>query len=288
MYKCLYVEVINVLVNLTTDANYPSYYRTSSERLSKACSCIEIGYQKAISDGTDTMTRNLYALQYVSNGTGEFMHKPLSENMTFVSVPMEEETLSAKKDFELAWILLKGSEATEVLSKINIPLHNDAFVFNKTQECANIIKEAIFENPTADPVTEACILQSVLYKILTLHSLDKPSNTSEELDVVQQIAQHLELNYNKPLKIDELAKEFHMSRSSMYMQFKNVYGLSPKEYIMDMRIERAKQLLFDKNHNTSIKEVSFAVGFDNQLYFSRLFHKYVGLSPTEYKNIQAK
>ena len=60
-------------------------------------------------------------------------------------------------------------------------------------------------------------------------------------------------------------------------------GISPKEYLIRYRISKAKQLLNDAHHNISISEISNAVGIDNPLYFSRLFHQKEGVSPSDYK-----
>jgi len=58
-------------------------------------------------------------------------------------------------------------------------------------------------------------------------------------------------------------------------------GYSPHAYLIKVRLERAKELLITTSFNVS--EISFAVGYENPLYFSRMFKKYTGVSPANYK-----
>ena len=58
--------------------------------------------------------------------------------------------------------------------------------------------------------------------------------------------------------------------------------MSPKQYLLNKRLTRAKELL--KETNASVFEIANSVGYDDQLYFSRIFKKHIGISPTEYKN----
>jgi len=60
-------------------------------------------------------------------------------------------------------------------------------------------------------------------------------------------------------------------------------GLSPKEYILTNKMNLAKQLLYQTD--LSIKEISVEIGYDDQLYFSRIFRKRTGYTPSEYKRI---
>ena len=78
-----------------------------------------------------------------------------------------------------------------------------------------------------------------------------------------------------------------MSTSWFIRNFKQYTGSSPMQYILSIRIYNAEVLL--KNEQYNITEISNIVGYDNPLYFSRIFKKVKGLSPSEYrKNILQK
>lgn len=74
-----------------------------------------------------------------------------------------------------------------------------------------------------------------------------------------------------------------MGLSSSYLcrVFKEETGVNINTYINNLRMAKAVRLLEDKNYY--IKEVAISVGFDDQLYFSRLFKKYYGVTPSQYR-----
>ena len=112
---------------------------------------------------------------------------------------------------------------------------------------------------------------------------DVEPNDIMSTSVAYQVANYIEKNYYNPIKIDTLAQNLHMSRNHLYSLFKQEYLVSPQEFLISYRIEKAKKLLVNKQIHTSIKEIALSVGFENPLYFSRLFHKRTGMSPSEFR-----
>ncbi len=88
---------------------------------------------------------------------------------------------------------------------------------------------------------------------------------------------------NADLSIDEIAQEMNMSRSQFYNKVRNLTGYKPNEYLRTMRLQRAAEMLLNQD-NLNVSEISFAVGYNDSLYFSKCFKKQFGLSPTQYKN----
>ena len=72
-----------------------------------------------------------------------------------------------------------------------------------------------------------------------------------------------------------------MSVNWFIHSFKEVMNVPPMQYIVSLRIAAAKGYL--ENSDKNINEISNIVGYENALYFSRLFKKYTGMTPTEYK-----
>ena len=82
------------------------------------------------------------------------------------------------------------------------------------------------------------------------------------------------------------AEEHLMSVNWFIHSFKGVMKMSPMQYIISLRISMAKGYL--ENSSKNISEISNEVGYDNALYFSRLFRKYTGMTPTEYRKRNRK
>ena len=91
-------------------------------------------------------------------------------------------------------------------------------------------------------------------------------------------------HYNEPISIDDYAEQNHVSASWFIRNFRLYAGITPKQFILQKRIYNAEALLQNTQYN--INEIAQIVGYDNPLYFSRIFQKAKGLSPSEYrKNI---
>jgi AraC-like DNA-binding protein len=86
---------------------------------------------------------------------------------------------------------------------------------------------------------------------------------------------------NNTLTVDELVEEMGMGRTVFFNKLKSLTGLSPVEFIREMRIKRAAQLLEDRKYN--ITEVTYMVGMNDSRYFSKCFKNTYGVTPTEYR-----
>jgi len=108
------------------------------------------------------------------------------------------------------------------------------------------------------------------------------SVTPTQVQLAHKIAYLLELHSSEPLKINQVAQELGFHRSYLNDSFKRVYGISPKEYSMQMNIRLAKQLLQNSDH--SVEKIAELLGFSSQPHFSKFFSKAVGSSPLKFRN----
>lgn len=99
--------------------------------------------------------------------------------------------------------------------------------------------------------------------------------------MIRHILQYLAHNYNRDLSLDTLANMVQTNPSYLSRVFKEQTRYKISDYITDIRIEKAKELLSEEHFRT--KDVALAVGYANERYFSQLFKKFTGMSPTEYK-----
>ena len=97
----------------------------------------------------------------------------------------------------------------------------------------------------------------------------------------QATAAYIKENYMRKISLASVAEHVGLSSGYLCRIFKDETGGSINTYINNLRMNKAGELLSDKN--SYIKEVAVAVGFEDQLYFSRLFKRYSGLTPSEYR-----
>jgi transcriptional regulator GlxA family with amidase domain len=96
---------------------------------------------------------------------------------------------------------------------------------------------------------------------------------------------YLETHFEDPVDLDELASTAHMSKRSFIRAFRAAMGSSPIAYLIQLRINRAADLL--RRGDRSITDIAFDVGFSEGNYFTRQFRKLVGVSPRIYRRQHA-
>lgn len=136
------------------------------------------------------------------------------------------------------------------------------------------------------PVKEEDLI-SVLLEIRKNKKSGNPSDhaehiTSGDKDVVSKVINHIEHNYSEEnLKLQILADMYYVNVTYLGQIFKQKTGKSFNNYLLDLRIKKAKQLLTDSD--MKIYEISKSVGFADPNYFSIKFSQEVGITPKEYK-----
>lgn len=90
----------------------------------------------------------------------------------------------------------------------------------------------------------------------------------------------INLTYNEDWDVDKMAAEVNLSPSRFYRIYKELFGISPKKYLNEIRIEHAKTLLMQNKY--MIKEIAEMAGYKNQYHFIRQFKDYTGTTPGKY------
>lgn len=112
-----------------------------------------------------------------------------------------------------------------------------------------------------------------------------PDNTlSPVQQKVTDIIRHINQHYREPLLLDDIAKQFFISKGHLCRVFKEVSGFGFSQYINITRIREAEHLL--RTTDWSITHISEQCGFENFSHFGRVFKKLVGMSPREYRGLE--
>lgn len=100
---------------------------------------------------------------------------------------------------------------------------------------------------------------------------------------MQQIVDCIKQEMHSPnMKIDDIARHMGMSRSVLYSKIKNAVGMTPIDLVHNLRLKQAQEML--RNSDRPVSDIAYAVGFSDPKYFSKVFRKEVGMSPTDYRN----
>lgn len=105
----------------------------------------------------------------------------------------------------------------------------------------------------------------------------------KQITLVIGVKKYIDNNYDTDLNLDLLAQTNFVSKYHLLRLFKKYYGLTPRQYLIDKRIEKSKEQLKNK---ISVTETCFAVGFESVGSFSALFKVKTGKSPSVYQKEQ--
>ena len=111
---------------------------------------------------------------------------------------------------------------------------------------------------------------------------DAPARGTDALaDYARRGAAFIQQNYSRDISVEAVAAHVGVSRSYLHRTFHAVFGCAPGAYLTDYRLDRAIQLL---RHSTlSVSAVAASAGFSDPFYFSRLFRRRMGMSPSDYR-----
>lgn len=108
-------------------------------------------------------------------------------------------------------------------------------------------------------------------------------SNQEQIQTVIGVRNYIDNNYDTDLNLDLLSHLRFVSKFHLLRLFKKHYGLTPRQYLIDKRIEKSKEQL---KIGISVTETCFAVGFESLGSFSTLFKVKTGKSPSEYQKEQ--
>lgn len=101
-------------------------------------------------------------------------------------------------------------------------------------------------------------------------------------DVIKEIVTYIQENFDEEIQFEKLSAEFGISRSHFSREFKKYIGFSPKDYLLQYRMNQAKLLL--NSTNLTISEIGYRVGFKDESHFIQIFKKKEGLTPLKFRN----
>ena len=146
-------------------------------------------------------------------------------------------------------------------------------------------KERIFEIISLQGVSTSRYFQAngILFQIMAMLFDDinfQESNWGKN-SVVDEVKFYLDINYAEKIKLRDVAKSFGIHPNYLTRIFHEKYGISPKQYLISLKLKKARRLLTTTELSVSV--ISSSLGFDDQLAFSKIFKKEFAVSPSEYR-----
>lgn len=231
-----------------------------------------------------------FQLLYVASGKAHFFingkDKEISAGHMVLFLPRQEQRYEyyGKDKTEVFWVHFTGGNVKNILRKYEIPLDESIFYSGSSASYTTLFKEMIHEfqicGVNYQEMLEMYLRQ--LFVIIQRTRQEKKASISSYLqDEMEYAKRYFVDHYNENINIEEFAKSRNMSISWFLRNFKQSTKVSPMQYIINIRMNNALSLLETTEYN--MKEIATILGYDNPLYFSRVFKKTKGVSPSDYR-----
>lgn len=226
--------------------------------------------------------RNYYLLVLVNKGEAIFYHKngikKLRAHDLLIMYPEEKIHYKATTPWSIQWVGLYGKSVEQYLNLLPVSREKPILHLEQYYETERILNE-LYENSKERSDSSRFNQLSLIYQFFS--TLFQNAKTKKTGSIVESAKKIIDYNFNTPISIDDIAKTLYANTTYLTKRFSKQYGYSPKEYMLKKRMEFSTTLLLTTD--LSVMEISNSVGYEDQLYFSRIFKKKIGVSPLEYR-----
>ncbi len=234
------------------------------------------------------VARDVYILHYIISGKGYLdfgdKHITLVEGQSFLIRPfLPVHYYSDSEDpWEYIWVDFRGNEFEKLIGNIQFQKSNCVIEYTAPQYVLPLMESIYREYNGEDHKNfhkNFCngLLTAILGIYTDLYPAPENSIYTQQFSFAQKL---IEENYqNKNFQTKHIAEKLNLSNSSLYRLFKEFAGISPNRYLINYRIAVAKNLI---DSGEKIHIASQMCGYDDPLYFSRVFKSVTGMSPKHY------
>ena len=171
-----------------------------------------------------------------------------------------------------------GSHVEKILADLGFPLAPYALESDFSPKIKSLFDKMVEKDITKAPFLQyslACLLEEILLTI----AIERVKNSGYR--TFKNSIKYIHANYTEKIKVPYLAQLEGLSNSRYITLFSKEMGKTPSEYILDLRLNRASDLLLTTN--MEISAVGASSGYNDQYFFSKIFKKHIGISPQEYR-----
>lgn len=234
---------------------------------------------------------NEYHMVYITRGRGVFessgcKQQIINEGTVLMLFPDEWHRYKPdlKTGWDEYWVGFKGDIIDNIVRQQFFTGENAVMKIGLHETIIQLFTEIIEQIRDERTGYQPLVSGIVTHLLGAIHSFLKHQNFPEE-DITESVINKaraiLRTNLEQTISMEKVAEELCISYSWFRKLFKAYTGIAPQQYLLQLKIEKAKMLL--ANRSRSIKEIAFSLNFESAFYFSKLFKEKVGVSPKEYR-----
>lgn len=240
--------------------------------------------------------RNHYLFHYIISGSGKLLSTDskgftqeyqIRSGQGFLICPKQTNTYCADQEhpWEYTWIEFDGLRVREMLNLAGLSFDSPLYRSNAKDISHELKKEMVY---IAEHSQESSFhLIGHLY--LALDYLTRSSSSRVTMKggklsdfYIREAMSFIEQNFQNDITVEDISEFCNLNRSYFGKIFHDSVGVSPQQFLINYRMTKAAELL--KLTKLSIRDISNAVGYPNQLHFSRAFKKVYDVSPKQWRN----
>jgi AraC-like DNA-binding protein len=235
-------------------------------------------------------------LIYCTSGKGYYILGDKRHTVTanqFVVLPATDQYMRYWADNEdpwtIYWIHFCGNDLDSFNHSLNLSAAKGPFriPFNeKAIEIWRDIYQTLELGYSTDNLCNASFCLYYLIATFIFHDKHTASEEVENKDIINDTISYMKEHLQHKLSIDDMAGQQKLSASHFSNLFKKKTGMAPIDYFINLKMQKACQFLY--SGKIKIKEIAFELGYDDPYYFSRLFKRYMGISPEQYRMASKK
>ena len=272
--------------------NNHSFFTTYHEGL--GLSVFNCGFQKCEPGFSwGPALRNHHIIHFIASGKGVYekngVKYTLGANDGFYC-PADEMVFyiaDSEQPWEYYWVGFNGVDSPWLLSAAGLSSENPCF---KCDNSEPIVKSMLdIYNSNGHNIYNEVEMIGSFYRLMSYIIRENQSTDSihrKSTDYINLSIKFIEHNYSRLISVNDIAASAGISRSHLYRLFTQELNITPNEYLIQYRLNNACKLLRDSNIN--ISEAAYSSGFSDPLYFSRVFKRVKGMTPTEYASAEKK
>lgn len=234
--------------------------------------------------------RENYVIHIVSSGKGVFTaggkSYELSAGNMFLIYPGDVTIYKADEEdpWSYMWIGFKGREAETAISEIGFMRERPVLMLSETKHIRAAIERILDARQLtyADSLKRGAAFMDVLALMIEQSIYKKEARATSEDKYVDYAVELISNLYAEKIRIADIADKVGINRSYLSSLFKRKMHMSPQEFLIDLRLEKAAQLLRDTHD--SIGSIAAAVGYPDALAFSKAFRQKYNETPSGYRN----
>ena len=233
-----------------------------------------------------------YQLLYIVSGKGHFYfhgeERVVYAGRMVLIQPRQEQRYEyfGEDKPEVYWVHFTGSDVKNILRSYNIPMDDPIFYSGASSTYSYLFKEMIHELQNCKTGYEDLLtmyLRQIFLLIQRTRQEERPTVSTYIQEEMEFARRYFNEHYNEPISIQEYAESRNMSVCYFQRNFKQIVKHTPMQYLLTIRVNNAASLLETTDY--SMAEIAAIVGYEDPLYFSRLFRKIKGVSPRDYRNL---